>query len=99
MRQAQANFAKFLRNLQKIADEYKVVVVVTNQVVSTVDENSFFGNDKKPIGGHIMAHACQKKLFLKKSQKNIRICKIYDSPSLPEDETTFCITDCGINDL
>ena len=79
----QAQLGKFLRNLQKIADEHKVVVVVTNQVVANVDGNSFGGNDKKPIGGHIMAHACQTRLYLKKGLKNNRICKIYDSPSLP----------------
>ena len=94
----QMNLAKFLRNLQKIADEHKVVVVVTNQVVATVDGNSFAGNDKKPIGGHIMAHACQTRLYLKKGPKQNRICKIYDSPSLPEDEATYAITDRGIDD-
>ena len=94
----QMNLAKFLRNLQKIADEHKVVVVITNQVVATVDGNSFGGNDKKPIGGHIMAHACQTRLFLKKGLKQNRICKVYDSPSLPEDETTYSITDRGIDD-
>ena len=94
----QMSLAKFLRNLQKIADEHKVVVVITNQVVATVDGNSFAGNDKKPIGGHIMAHACQTRLYLRKSQRNNRICKIYDSPSLPESETTYSITDKGIDD-
>ena len=94
----QMNLAKFLRKLQKIADEHKVVVVITNQVVATVDSNAFGGNDKKPIGGHIMAHACQTRLYLKKGLKQNRICKIYDSPSLPEDEATYAITDRGIDD-
>ena len=88
----QMSLAKFLRNLQKIADEHKVVVVLTNQVVATVDGNSFGGNDKKPIGGHIMAHACQTRLFLKKGLKQNRICKIYDNPSLSGSEATFSIT-------
>ena len=94
----QMSLAKFLRNLQKIADEHKVVVVITNQVVATVDGNAFGGNDKKPIGGHIMAHACQTRLYLKKGLKQNRICKIYDSPSLPESEATYSITDRGIDD-
>ena len=94
----QMSLAKFLRNLQKIADEHKIVVVITNQVVATVDGNSFGGNDKKPIGGHIMAHACQTRLYLKKGLKQNRICKIYDSPSLPESEATYSITDQGIDD-
>ena len=94
----QMSLAKFLRNLQKIADEHKIVVVITNQVVATVDGNAFGGNDKKPIGGHIMAHACQTRLYLKKGLKQNRICKIYDSPSLPESEATYSITDQGIDD-
>ena len=94
----QMSLAKFLRNLQKIADEHKIVVVITNQVVATVDGNSFGGNDKKPIGGHIMAHACQTRLYLKKGLKQNRICKIYDSPSLPETEASYSITDRGIDD-
>jgi DNA repair protein RAD51 len=94
----QMSLAKFLRNLQKIADEHKIVVVITNQVVATVDGNAFGGNDKKPIGGHIMAHACQTRLYLKKGLKQNRICKIYDSPSLPEAEASYSITDRGIDD-
>ena len=94
----QMSLAKFLRNLQKIADEHKIVVVITNQVVATVDGNSFGGVDKKPIGGHIMAHACQTRLFLKKGLKQNRVCKIYDSPSLPESEASYSITDHGIDD-
>ena len=94
----QMSLAKFLRNLQKIADEHKIVVVITNQVVATVDGNAFGGNDKKPIGGHIMAHACQTRLYLKKGLKQNRICKIYDSPSLPEGEAIYSITDRGIDD-
>ena len=94
----QMSLAKFLRNLQKIADEHKIAVVITNQVVAKIDGGGFGGNDKKPIGGHIMAHACQTKLFLRKGLKENRICKIYDSPSLPESEATFSITSEGIDD-
>ena len=93
----QMSLAKFLRNLQKIADEHKIVVVITNQVVATVDGNSFGGNDKKPIGGHIKTDACQT-LYLKKGLKQNRICQIYDSPSLPEAEASYSITDRGIDD-
>jgi len=94
----QMSLAKFLRNLQKIADEHKIAVVLTNQVVATVDGAGFGGNDKKPIGGHIMAHACQTRLYLRKGLKENRICKIYDSPSLPESEAMFSITSEGIDD-
>jgi RecA/RadA recombinase len=54
------------------------------------------GDNKKPIGGHIMAHACQTRLYFKKGRAESRICKIYDSPNLPEGEGVFAITEGGI---
>lgn len=95
----QMHLCKFLRALQRIADTFGVAVVITNQVVSRVDAvASFFGNDKIPIGGNIMAHASQTRLFLRQSKGDSRICKIYDSPVLPEGEAVFSITDGGISD-
>ncbi|ONM24664.1 DNA repair protein RAD51 homolog 1, partial [Zea mays] len=53
----QMHMAKFLRSLQKLADEFGVVVI-TNQVVAQVDGSAMFaGPQFKPIGGNIMAHA------------------------------------------
>ena len=50
--------AQFLRMLLRLADEFGVAVVVTNQVVAQVDGGAMFsGDNKKPIGGNIMAHA------------------------------------------
>ena len=55
----QVSLGQFLRALQKLADEFGVAVVVTNQVVAQVDGAAMFNADpKKPIGGNIMAHAC-----------------------------------------
>ncbi|CAH3179558.1 unnamed protein product, partial [Porites evermanni] len=54
----QMHLARFLRTLLKLADEFGVAVVITNQVVAQVDGASMFQADpKKPIGGNIMAHA------------------------------------------
>ena len=54
----QMHLAQFLRALLKLADEFGVAVVVTNQVVAQVDGGAMFNADpKKPIGGNIMAHA------------------------------------------
>lgn len=38
------------------------------------------------------------RLQLRKGRGNTRICKIYDSPSLPESETQFAILASGIGD-
>ena len=95
----QMHLARFLRNLMRLADEFGVAVVITNQVVAQVDGASMFNADpKKPIGGNIMAHASTTRLSLRKGRENTRICKIYDSPCLPEAEAVFAINHDGIGD-
>ncbi|RYG48294.1 DNA repair protein RAD51 [archaeon] len=94
----QMKLAQFLRRLQRIADEFGVAVVVTNQVVATVDAAVSFGPQVKPIGGNIMAHASTTRLFLRKGRGENRVCKVYDSPCLPEAEATFSIGATGISD-
>jgi len=95
----QMHLARFMRTLQRLADEFGVAVVVTNQVVAQVDGGAMFAADpKKPIGGNIMAHASTTRLSLRKGRAETRICKIYDSPCLPETEATFAINPDGIGD-
>jgi len=53
----QTHLARFLRCLQRLADEFGIAVVVTNQVVANPDSTMYQADSKKPIGGHIMAHA------------------------------------------
>jgi DNA repair protein RAD51 len=95
----QMSLAKFLRHLQRLADEFGVAVVITNQVVAQVDGGAMFAADnKKPIGGHIIAHASTTRLSMRKGRAESRVCKIYDSPCLPESEAVFAITNGGIDD-
>jgi len=96
----QAHLSKFLRMLQRLADEFGIAVVFTNQVMSSPDAAAgpYAGNEKKPIGGNILAHASTTRLQFKKGRANTRICRIYDSPCLPESETTFAILQSGIGD-
>ena len=95
----QLHLARFLRMLLRLADEYGVAVVVTNQVVAQVDGAAMFSaNPTKPIGGNIMAHASTTRLALRKGRGDTRMCKVYDSPCLPEEEATFAITSEGVND-
>lgn len=94
------HLARFLRSLQRIADEFGVAVVITNQVVAQVDGGgmSFMADPKKPIGGNIIAHASTTRLSLRKGVRNQRVCKIFDSPCLPEEEAVFTINEDGIGD-
>eukprot|EP00002_Diphylleia_rotans_P038194 TRINITY_DN865_c0_g1_i1.p1 TRINITY_DN865_c0_g1~~TRINITY_DN865_c0_g1_i1.p1 ORF type:complete len:337 (-),score=71.08 TRINITY_DN865_c0_g1_i1:192-1202(-) len=95
----QMHLAKFMRSLMRIADEFGVAVVMTNQVVAQVDGASMFNADpKKPIGGNIVAHASTTRLSLRKGRGETRVCKIYDSPCLPEAEAVFGIYGNGIGD-
>ena len=96
----QAHLARFLRTLLRIADEFGVAVVITNQVVAQGDGGAamFNADPKKPIGGHIMAHASTTRLYFRKGRGETRIAKIYDSPCLPEAEAVFSINADGIGD-
>ncbi|XP_068152361.1 DNA repair protein Rad51 homolog [Drosophila tropicalis] len=96
----QNHLGLFLRMLQRLADEFGVAVVITNQVTASVDGGAgmFVADAKKPIGGHIMAHASTTRLYLRKGKGDSRICKIYDSPCLPESEAIFAILGDGIGD-
>uniref|UniRef100_H2YAH9 DNA repair protein RAD51 homolog n=1 Tax=Ciona savignyi TaxID=51511 RepID=H2YAH9_CIOSA len=95
----QMHLARFLRTLLRLADEFGVAIIITNQVVAQVDGGAMFCADpKKPIGGHIMAHASTTRLYLRKGRGDTRICKIYDSPCLPEAEAMFSINADGIGD-
>lgn len=79
--------------------QFGVAVLMTNQVVASVDGGAMFQADpKKPIGGNIMAHASTTRLYLRKGRGENRICKIYDSPCLPESEAIFAINPDGIGD-
>ncbi|KAH6626015.1 Rad51-domain-containing protein [Chaetomium sp. MPI-SDFR-AT-0129] len=97
----QNHLAKFLRTLQRLADEFGIAVVITNQVVAQVDggPSAMFNPDpKKPIGGNIMAHSSTTRISLKKGRGETRIAKIYDSPCLPEGDAMFAINEDGIGD-
>ena len=87
-----------MRSLARIADEFGVAVVVTNQVVANPEGGMFVKDPLKPIGGNIMAHASHTRLRLRKGRGANRICKVYDSPILPEAEAEFAIAEEGIID-
>ena len=95
----QMHLGRFLRCLQNLAEEYGVAVVVSNQVVANVDAVMFQADSKKPIGGHIMAHASTTRLSLRKGKGEQRIIKVYDSPCLPEAEAIFGIYADGVADV
>eukprot|EP00397_Hematodinium_sp_SG-2012_P027641 GEMP01029056.1.p1 GENE.GEMP01029056.1~~GEMP01029056.1.p1 ORF type:complete len:381 (+),score=109.45 GEMP01029056.1:114-1256(+) len=98
----QMTLARVLAKLQKLSEEFKVAVVLINHVSSQGGDKSagsFVKSDPKPIGGHVIAHASTTRVALRKGANETKIAKIYDSPYLPEGESTFIITDHGISDF
>uniref|UniRef100_A0A8R1ITN9 Uncharacterized protein n=1 Tax=Caenorhabditis japonica TaxID=281687 RepID=A0A8R1ITN9_CAEJA len=96
----QTKLSAFLKCLAKLADEYGVAVIITNQVVAQVDGGGgmFQADAKKPIGGHIIAHMSTTRLYLRKGKGENRVAKMVQSPNLPEAEATYSITNHGIED-
>jgi meiotic recombination protein DMC1 len=93
----QQKVGALMSRLNKIADEFNVAVVITNQVMADPGGSIFAGADnKKPIGGHVLAHASTTRLYLKKGKGENRICKVVCSPHMPEAEGIYSITDGGI---
>lgn len=91
----QQKLNRYLHALLRLAEIYKVAVVITNQVQTAPDV--FFGDPTKASGGHIMAHASTYRIYLRKSGKN-RIARIVDSPYHVEADAIFTLTDAGIGD-
>lgn len=58
---------------------------------------TFTPDPKKPVGGHILAHASTTRLALRKGRNETRVAKIYDSPDMPEAEATYAISIGGID--
>ncbi|TVY47560.1 Meiotic recombination protein [Lachnellula occidentalis] len=91
---------QFLRRATQMAEEFNLVVLMTNQVMSDPGASALFAgvDGRKPAGGHILAHASTTRLLLRKGRGEERVAKIVDSPDCPEREATYIITTGGIND-
>jgi len=92
----QQKLNKHIHDLQRFADQFDAAIVVTNQVQSKPD--TFFGDPTRPIGGHIVGHSATFRLYLRKSKGGKRICRLIDSPHLPEGEAVITVSEDGIRD-
>ena len=69
----QMHLGQFLRQLTRLAEEFGIAVVITNQVVANPDGMSFAKDASKPIGGNIIAHASTTRLKLRKGRGENRV--------------------------
>jgi meiotic recombination protein DMC1 len=55
---------------------------MTNQVQSDPGASALFAgaDGRKPVGGHILAHASATRILLRKGRGEERVAKIQDSP-------------------
>ncbi len=93
----QQKLNKHMHVLSKLAEMYNFTVYVTNQVM--VRPDVFFGDPTEAIGGHIVAHNSQYRIYLRRGRKGSRVAKLVDSPGLPDGEANFYIDTNGIRDV
>jgi DNA repair protein RadA len=92
----QQKLGRCLHRLLRLAEAFNLAVVLTNQVQAT--PTVIYGDPNKPTGGHVMAHACTHRVYLRKGKQNTRLARVIDSPSLPEVKIRFAITEKGVED-
>jgi DNA repair protein RadA len=90
----QQKLNKHLHDLHRFGDANNAVILVTNQVSAKPD--AFFGDPTRPIGGHIVGHTATFRVYLRKSKGGKRICRLVDSPNLPEGEAVITLTEEGV---
>lgn len=67
----------------QLSEEFNVAVLITNQVVSDPSGGAMFVADpKKPVGGHVLAHASTIRISLRKGRAEQRLMKVVDAPNL-----------------
>ncbi|MFX1504826.1 MAG: DNA repair and recombination protein RadA [Promethearchaeota archaeon] len=93
----QQKLNQHIHTILRAAEIGNLAVIVTNQVHAKPDQ--FFGDPTHPVGGHIVAHAAQTRVYLRKSKGERRIARIVDSPLLPENEAVFALAENGIIDV
>jgi DNA repair protein RadA len=92
----QQKLNKHMHALAKLAHIHNVVVYVTNQVMAKPD--MFFGDPTEAIGGHIVGHNSTFRIYLRRGKKGTRVAKLIDSPSLPDNEAVFIVTESALKD-
>jgi len=93
----QQKLNKHMHTLMRLAHQYNLCVYVTNQVMAKPD--MFFGDPTAAIGGNIVGHNSQTRIYLRKGKKGSRVAKLIDSPYLPDTECCFMVTEEGLKDI
>lgn len=92
----QQKLNKHIHSLIKLAEQHKVAVYITNQVMA--NPAVMFGDPTTAIGGHILGHASHYRIYLRRGKKGSRVAKMIDAPNLPENECVYWLTKEGLKD-
>jgi len=93
----QQKLNKHMHVLSRLGDTNDLAIYVTNQVMAKPD--MFFGDPTTAIGGHIVAHNSQTRVYLRKGKKGSRVAKLVDSPNLPDGECSFYLAEEGLKEI
>lgn len=93
----QQKLNKHMHVLMKLSDLHNLCVYVTNQVMAKPD--MFFGDPTAAIGGNIVGHNSQTRVYLRRGKAGTRVAKLVDSPHLPDGEVCWQITEKGVHDI
>lgn len=85
---------EMVETLKRLSQTYNLIVLITNQVLADFSKDGGI----KPIGGHVLAHSVDTRLFLEYVDEEKRKVSIMDSSWLPYNETIIAISDGGIID-
>lgn len=82
LNERQGKLGQHLRKIIQMAEEFNITVFITNQVQSDPGASALFASvdGRKPIGGHVLAHASTTRILLRKGRGEERVAKVQDSP-------------------
>ena len=87
----QQRMGQTLHRLRVLAEQFNLAVLLTNQVMADPGAGAALVADaKKPVGGHILAHASDTRVYLRKAKADQRIARIVDSYTLRARQTPPC---------
>lgn len=100
LNERQQKLNQHLFRLNRLSEEFNVAVFMTNQVQSDPGASALFASadGRKPVGGHVLAHASATRILLRKGRGDERVAKLQDSPDMPERECVYIIGEKGITD-
>lgn len=95
----QQRLGSIVVQLKKMAEEFNLCVVLTNQVSADPGSSAMFvANAKKAVGGHCLSHNVDTIISLSKGKGEQRVAKVVDSPSMPEADAVFQLSNGGVCD-